>query len=282
MICAYFSYLKFWIEKKGRVVRPEELLAQADKSYQNLKKWLVENSLAMKKLEELRAIYEKALKDNDPELLHYGDAGEIAEELSELVPILEEVVFATLRDFRFAAMMNYKYHDHERLINLLRYNLELFKTFLSMIRKEALTETFDVNDVVLEVVKTRPHLAHHKRAKMEYKPVRVRVEFNRDALYWILMRFLSNAEWYTYLVEKPRIVIEVQAGKRIVKLIVKDNGVGEERAEEIKALKKEEVGSLGGKSYPAIEELLTKGGGTVRRRRRGMETVVELKLKRAL
>ncbi len=290
--CSDFMYVRLNFDglranhdTSGKWIDITHHLDQAEQSYVQLKTLLSDKDLNMKTLERFHETFKKSLDSSKSSYDRFNTARKEfmkeGEHLWNQESDLESPIFSVYRDFSITCTKYYEVGKHEQMVNSLYYNLKLFKLFHSMIQEDIPLERFYINEVVSNVVRTRPLMGHHDRAQIVYKPVRVKVEFNKDALYWILMRFLSNAEWYTYLVENPKIIVEIKIGKHQVKLVVKDNGLGPENAEKIKRIKGPIAGSRRGRSYPAIKQVLKLAEGTVEKKRTPLETVVALKLKRA-
>ncbi len=129
----------------------------------------------------------------------------------------------------------------------IRYCLNCLSVFRKLASGRYAIEKFQINEVLDRVIKDRQHIHHHNKFVFNSHIENLEIDFDREFLYWIAMRMLSNAERATKKVDNAWIRIQTYRhndGNQY--LIVRNNGQTiEERAQE--ALARD-----GGKSLPNI------------------------------
>ncbi len=140
--------------------------------------------------------------------------------------------------------------EHEDMISLLRFSINCFKVFAKIASEDFKPKRFRLKNVVDKVIAERRVFGHHRGFKLDADVENVLVEFDPDALYWIVMRMMSNAEHAT--ARTPDAWIKVQTHLHTdgnFYLIVKNNGMTiEERAIHSKYRQ-------GGRSMPNIKKI---------------------------
>lgn len=141
-------------------------------------------------------------------------------------------LFSNIIDF------NYHLYCHDYILSLIEYNRNIDSAYVQMAKKLKLEE-INVLELVEEVLRERPYFSHHKvNLVKDYniKPDTI-IRYSRDCLKWMLMRLLSNAEWFTQPVDNPTLWVLLEQSGGEVRITVKDNGVGPEKADEVIRMK---------------------------------------------
>lgn len=138
---------------------------------------------------------------------------------------------------------------HAQTLSMINCDRNMFSAFEKISAKSFKPETFRLREVLDRVIADRKFLRHHTKFKFEKKILDLRILFDCNAIYWIVMRMLSNAEHATEFVENAHICIETFAKDGSCYLIVRDNGMG------IQARARESEVTGGGKSKPNIEKM---------------------------
>jgi len=149
--------------------------------------------------------------------------------------------------------------QHEDLISLLRFSINCFKVFAKIVSEDFRPKRFMLKNVLDEVIAERGVFGHHRDFKFTADVKNVMVEFDPDALYWIVMRMLSNAEHATNEVKDAWIRVRTYLHKDgNLYLITENNGMTiKERAERSKYRQ-------GGRSMPNIKKITSLLGSEYR------------------
>jgi len=139
---------------------------------------------------------------------------------------------------------------YEGLLAQVYYSINCFRAFEKIATAGYVPEKFSVKPFLEKLLRDRLKLAHHEYFKPKANLEDAIVEFDKEALYWIVMRMLSNAEHATIELEKTgKIEVLTRHRDGNLYLVVRNNGkTMAERA-------KESVTRGGGKSRPNIEKI---------------------------
>jgi len=138
--------------------------------------------------------------------------------------------------------------EYQQLMSSCTYALNCLIIFRKLVSGESQLKKFRIRKVLDKVIKDRRYLHHHPDFVFNAPHIEnAIIYFDREFLYWITMRMLSNAERATYGVETALIRMQTYRHRDgSLYLIVRNNGkTMKERARE--ALTRE-----GGKSLPNI------------------------------
>ena len=193
--------------------------------------------------------------------------------------LYEKYYHKALYNAYLASVLLEKHSVYPRLLAIVNTNMHIFDTFVQLAKGEIATEVFNAAEVAREVLKRRQEIAHHERAKIKTELDDVYVKFNRACLYWMMMRYLSNAEWATVPIGRPRIEVWLRKEGEKAVLSVRDNGVGPDKLADVERVNRKGFPvkrGKGKKTYQAMHKLRMISAAETELKRKGDWTVASL------
>lgn len=250
-----FKYMEQGLSEVWQAFKDKGRLKEYSKG--DYERFIEHMFLIFERSQYLAEYINKLDSDEPPFNLFKGDLGKAKHiiEANTLVGIRAEIENIKLNYFtekgqRISDPPDLADPEYQFIVSMLRFSINCFKVFRKIASEKFVPREVKLKTVLDKVLADRQLLRHHTKFKFDIEVKPLSVLFDRDAIYWMAMRMLSNAEHATANIPNAWIKMQTYHHKDgNLYLIVRNNG------ETIEERAKGSAYRQGGKSMPNIKKI---------------------------